>query len=220
MAFAYPVALELAGRRVLVIGEIAVREGKVAALLAGGADDVVVIAEEPAERLSVLERTGVVRVVRRRWRETDLDGAFLCVGSGADSLERDAIAAAARARRVLLNVVDDPSNCDWSAPAVIRRGDLVIAVSTGGASPALAKQLRARLSETFGEEWSEIVSVLRRVREATLPAIPSIAERSRRWSQALDLGEAAELATAGRLDELERRLRDRLLRRGPTEAAS
>lgn len=211
MPFGYPVMLELRGRRVVVIGDDAVREGKVEGLLAAGADDVLVVAEEPGNRLDDLSGIGGVRVERRPWLPTDLDGAQLCVAASRDAGDRSAIALAARARGVLVNVMDDIPNCDWAAPAVIRRGELVLSVSTGGASPALAKQLRRRLGDQYGEEWSEILTVLRSVREETLPALPGFTMRAARWAAALDLDEAVALVRAGRSDALRRRLRARLL---------
>lgn len=208
--FGYPVSLELSGRRVVVAGTDAVALGKVEALLAGGAGDVLVVAEGPPRRLDRLGADPRVRMRRRPFRPEDLDGAFLCVASSTDPEERDAIAAAARARNVLVNVIDDAANCDFAAPAVVRRGDLVIAIATGGASPALARRLREDLAERYGEHWGGLVDLLREVRERTLPLLPDIAERSRRWQLALDLEEAEELLRAGRAADLRERLIARL----------
>ena len=211
MPFGYPVMLELSGRRCVVIGSLAVHEGKVEGLLAAGATDVLVVASTPDGRLADLEVLPEVVVERRTWRADDLNGAFLVVASSADAGEREAIAREARCRRALINVMDDIPNCDWSAPAIVRRGELVLAIATGGASPALAKQLRAALSQEFGEEWSGVVSVLRAVREETMPSLPDFATRAQRWSDALDLDEAARLVRDGRSEELASRLRTRLL---------
>jgi precorrin-2 dehydrogenase len=211
MPFGYPVMLELAGRRVVVIGEDAVRAGKVDGLLAAGADEVLVIASAPAARLDELGSVDGVTVVRRAWRADDLDGAFVCVAASRDAGERAAIASEARARRVLVNVMDDVDACDWAAPALVRRGELVLAISTGGASPALARRLRERLGEAFGEEWAEVLALLRSVREETLPFVPDLSIRARRWAEALDLDEAAALVRAGRADELAARLTSRIL---------
>lgn len=214
MTFGYPVFLELRGRRVVVIGETAVRSGRVEALLAAGATEVVVITEGPASHLAELEaQPGSPVVVKRRgWRATDLDRAFLCVAASQDPEERDQIAREARARGVLVNVMDDVPNCDWSAPAIVRRNDLVIAISTGGASPALARALRERLEAEFGEEWSDVLGVLCAVRRETRDALPDVEERTRRWRAALDVDEAAALVADGRSDELRDRLVERLSR--------
>jgi siroheme synthase-like protein len=172
---------------------------------------VLVVATTPAAHLDELEALDRVRVERRPWRPEDLDGAAICVAWSSRPEVRDAIARAARERGVWVNVMDDVANCDFAAPAVVRRGELILAIGTGGASPALARRLREELDERFGEHWAEIVSVLREVRESTLPLLPDLAERSRRWRAALDLDEAEKLVVAGRSAELRERLRARLV---------
>jgi precorrin-2 dehydrogenase / sirohydrochlorin ferrochelatase len=107
--------------------------------------------------------------------------------------------------------MDDAPNCDFAAPAVVRRGELMLAIGTGGASPALTRRLREDLSERYGEHWAEIVATLREVRSSTRPLLPNLAERSRRWQAALDLDEAEKLVLAGRSTELRDRLRARLV---------
>jgi siroheme synthase-like protein len=212
--FGFPAFLELAGRTVVVIGDGAVREGKVHGLLAAGADRVVVLAPGAAAARGLPIDDHRVTVHPRAWEPRDLDGAFLCIASSPDPRERDDVARAARDRRVLVNVMDDVSNCDFAAPAVVRRGDLVIAISTGGRSPAAARRLRELLDERFGPEWGELIEILRVVREDTLPMLPDLAERSRRWRAALDLDEAQGLLSAGRGAELRTRLRRRLIEDG------
>ena len=211
MPFAYPVMLQLDGARAVVIGEGAVREGKPEGLMAGGAAEVLVVATTPAARLDELETIEGVQVERRTWRPEDLDGAAICVAWSGRPDVRDAIAHEARQRGVLVNVMDDVPNCDFAAPAVVRRGELLLAIGTGGASPALAKRLREDLSERYGAHWAEIVAVLREVRESTLPLLPDLAERSHRWRLALDLDEAEKLVRSGRSAELRDRLRKRLV---------
>jgi precorrin-2 dehydrogenase/sirohydrochlorin ferrochelatase len=216
MPFGYPVMLELAGRRCVVIGELAVREGKVEGLVAAGADDIVVVAPRPEDRLGVLTLMDGVAVRRRGWRPQDLDGAFLVVASSPEPAERTALAREARRRQALVNVMDDIPNCDWSAPGVVRRGELVVAIATGGASPALSRKLRAQLSSAFGEEWAEVLAVLRTVRTETLASLPDLRTRAQRWAAALDPDEAVGLVRAGRGDELATRLRTRLLQDVPS----
>jgi siroheme synthase-like protein len=209
MSFGYPLMIEVAGRCCLVIGELAVREGKVEGLLAAGADDVLVIAPGLDDRF---DGVAGVRAERRAWRPSDLDGAFLVVASSGDAATRDAIAREARATGALVNVMDDVPNCDWAAPAVVRRGDLVLAVGTGGVSPAVARLVRERLERDFGPGWATVLEIVGAVREETRSAIPSFPERARRWREALDVDEAFELVEQGRAEELRRRLRERLLR--------
>jgi precorrin-2 dehydrogenase/sirohydrochlorin ferrochelatase len=210
MAFGYPVFLELAGRRALVVGEGAVAAGKVDGLLAAGAA-VTVVAQGPDAELEKLAATQGVTVHRRGFAPDDLAGVFLCVAGSADPAVRAAVAAAARATGVLVNVMDDVPNCDFAAPAVVRRGDLVVAVATGGRAPALASRLRAELGERFGPEWAELVDLVGEVRAATLGDLPDLHERARRWRAALDLAELEELVRDGRRELAASRLRARLL---------
>jgi siroheme synthase-like protein len=213
--FAYPVSLDVAGRRAVVVGAGAVALGKADALLEAGAL-VTVIADGPPQALQRLEEAGAT-IERRGFEGADLDEAFLCVAASGDPGERAAIHAEARARGVLVNLVDDTQHCDFAAPAVVRRGELVIAVSTGGRSPALASRLRRLLEERFGPEWEELAALLGEVREQTLPLLPDVGERSRRWRDALELEELEELARTGRLDQARERLLARLV--GPREPA-
>lgn len=192
MPFAYPVLLELSGKRAVVIGSFALAERKDVALREAGAE--------------------VDVFANGAWRPEDLDGAFLCVASSEDPTERDAVARAARERGVLVNVMDDIPNCDFAAPAIVRRGDLVVAIGTGGRSPALARKVREDIEARFGEEWKDVLTVVAKVRSETLPQLPDLATRARRWRRALDLDEAAALVRAHRPDELHRRLLERLLR--------
>jgi siroheme synthase-like protein len=208
MSFGYPVMLELAGRRCVVIGPQAIHEGKVEGLLAAGADDVLVVEPSLDDRF---DDVAGVQVERRAWRPDDLEGAFLAVASSDDGAARAAIAREARARNVLVNVVDDIPRCDWAAPAVVRRGDLVLAIGTGGVSPAVARLVRERLQAEFGTEWAELLRVVGDVRRETLPSLPDLAERGRLWRQALDLDEAAGLIREGRGPELRELLHERLL---------
>jgi precorrin-2 dehydrogenase / sirohydrochlorin ferrochelatase len=211
MAFGYPVLLELAGRRAVVIGEFAVEAGKVEGLLAAGAE-VTVVAKGPEAALDRLEGDPRVVVHRRGYGGSDdLAGAVVCVASAAEPAVRDAIAADARAAGVLVNVMDDVPNCDFAAPAIVRRGELVIAIGTGGRAPALASRLRAELADRFGPEWTELMDVVGRVRAETLPHLPDFEDRSHRWKAALDLDELEHLVQEGRGEEAATRLRTRLL---------
>ena len=210
--FAYPVSLELGGRGALVVGELAVANGKAEALADAGAM-VTVVAQGPAGVLDRLERDGRMTVRRRWFAPDDLDGMFLCVAASPDPVERAAIHREARARQVLVNVMDDPAHCDFAAPAVVRRGDLAIAVSTGGRSPALASRLREQLEGRYGPEWAALLDLLAEVRAQTIAALPDVGERIRRWRGALRLDELEALLRDGRQEEARRRLLDRLTAR-------
>src|SRR5687768_14973298 len=169
MPFAYPVLLELSGKRAVVIGSFALAERKDVALREAGAE--------------------VDVFANGAWRPEDLDGAFVCVASSEVPAERDAVARAARERGVLVNVMDDIPNCDFAAPAIVRRGDLVVAIGTGGRSPALARRVREDIEARYGEEWTEVLAVVAKVRSETLAQLTDLATRARRWRKALDLDE-------------------------------
>ena len=209
MPFSYPVSLEVRGRVAAVIGEDAVRHGKADALLAAGAR-VNVISAGPVAALARLVGEGAA-ILRRDYLPGDLQGAFLCVASSDDPDTRSAIFREAQERGVLANVMDDNEHCHFAAPAVVRRGDLVIAISTGGRSPALARRLREDLERRFGPRWGELLEVIGDVRERTLPSLPDLAERSRLWSEALDLEELESLVLDGRGREAGELLEARIL---------
>ncbi len=210
MRFGYPISLDLFRRRAVVIGEFAVAQGKVEGLLAAGAE-VTIVATGPEDLLAVLEWEPSVTVIRRPYRAGDLTGAFLCVASSSDPEERRAIFHEAGQSGVLLNVMDDPAHCDWAAPAVVRRGLLTIAISTGGRSPALARRLREQLEDRFGPEWEKLLDILGEVRDESLVWLPDYDERARRWQDALDVEELERLVREGRSDEARRFLVDRLV---------
>ncbi len=207
--FGYPISLDLVRRRAVVIGELAVAQGKVEGLLAAGAE-VTVVATSPEDFLAALGWEPSVTVLRRGYRAGDLAGAFVCVASSTDPEERRAIFHEAGQHGVLLNVMDDPAHCDWSAPALVRRGQLTIAIATGGRSPAVARRLREELEERFGPEWEPLLELLGEVRDASLAWLPDYEDRARRWQEALDLDELAGLVRDGQVDEARRRLVGRL----------
>ena len=144
----YPVYLDLRGRRCVVVGANDVCEEKLPRLLDCGAD-VVVIGPEATGRLSDMAASGQIEWVRRGYRPGDLDGAFIAiVADTTDPAVNDAVSDEAGERGIPLNVVDVTHLCSWIAPAVVRRGEVSVAVSTGGASPALARRFREQLSGT------------------------------------------------------------------------
>jgi precorrin-2 dehydrogenase/sirohydrochlorin ferrochelatase len=122
-----------------------------------------------------------------------------------------AVYTAGRARGVLVNVLDDMPHCDFAAPAIVRRGHLAIAISTGGRSPALARRLREELGERYGPEWARVVDLLGQVRAETMPALPDFGDRARRWQRALDTAELAAMVREGRADAAREVLTARLL---------
>lgn len=164
----HPVFLRLEGRRCVVVGGDALALAKAEACLLAGAE-VVVVASDLATDLAG------IRHVARAFRPGDLAGAFLAYASTHDPALIRQLAEDAERHGVLLNVIDMPEVCTFIAPAVLRRGDLQIAIGTGGASPGLAARLRRELETRVGPEYAPFVDILGRVR-ATLAGDPARAE--------------------------------------------
>jgi precorrin-2 dehydrogenase/sirohydrochlorin ferrochelatase len=206
MPFRYPVALELSGRRCVVTGGGREAEGKARALLEAEAD-VVVIAPRVRVGLGDLVRRGEVTHIARRYRPGDLAGAFLVIAANSDRSVRAEVFAEAEAERVLCNAVDEVEHCHFAVPSIVRRGELLLAISTGGRAPALAKRLRRRLSEQFGWQWEALVDVLGDVRAEMLPArTVDFATWAARWRALLDQEEdLLRLLDEGRIDEVRAR---------------
>jgi len=168
--------LDLRGRRCLVVGGGEIGERKARALLACGAQ-VTVVSPTATRGLAALALEGRIVERRRSFRRADLRGCALVVAATGDPAVDDAVAALARRARVLVNVVDRPESCDFILPSVLRRGELQIAVSTGGRSPALAREIRRRLEPLFGPEYAELVARTGQARRAARAAARTPAAR-------------------------------------------
>ena len=182
----YPLFMDLAGRECLVVGAGAVAARKVRALLDCGAR-VTVIGETPAAAFSTLERRGV-RVESRRFRASDVGRQALVIAATDDRAVNAAVAAAARRRRIPVNAVDDPPNCTFIVPAVLRRGDVTVAVSTGGKSPAAARLVKERIAGLLGDEYAALVRLFGAHRGAMRQSVAGQGQRARAWKRMLDHG--------------------------------
>jgi siroheme synthase-like protein len=180
--FAFPVSLEVAGRRCVVFGASPVAQARAEALLDAGA---------------------IVTVIARPHEEGDLSGAFLAVAATGDAAETARIFAEAEREGVLLNAVDDPAHCHFAVPAVLRRGDLTVTVSTGGRAPGYARRLRDELSRSVGAEYGTLVDLIGDVRDdlrAQRPAGAAFDRWAARWRDALE-HDLIGLVRAGRTGE-------------------
>jgi precorrin-2 dehydrogenase / sirohydrochlorin ferrochelatase len=155
----YPIFLDLSGRRCVVVGGGEVANRKARKLLQARARVVVISPELGAELESV-----AVEIHRRPYREGDLEGACLAFAATSSREVNAAVAREAKERGVPVNVADKPSEGDFALPSTLRRGRLQVAVSTGGASPTLARRIRDELEEAFGPEWAGIVERLNAAR--------------------------------------------------------
>ena len=174
----YPIFLRVAGRACLVIGGGRVAEQRVESLLKAGAR-VTVTSPQLTPRLQTLAATGRVMHQPRPYASGDLAGFFMVYAATDDEALHTRVAAEADAAGVLLNVVDQPQLCHFITPSVVERGDLMIATSTSGASPAMAKRIRRELEDRFGPEYALALTLLRRVRERLAASACTGAERQR-----------------------------------------
>jgi precorrin-2 dehydrogenase/sirohydrochlorin ferrochelatase len=155
--------LNLRGRRCLVVGAGPVGLEKVEGLLAAEAD-VRVVALEALPEIEALAREGSLELELRPYRTDDLDDAFLVFAATSDTDLNVSVFREAERRTMLVNVVDVPPLCNFIMPAIARSGPISIAVSTKGASPALAKRLRSEIAETYGEPYAQLAEMLNDIR--------------------------------------------------------
>jgi precorrin-2 dehydrogenase/sirohydrochlorin ferrochelatase len=205
-AFGYPVALDLCGRPCMVIGGGPVAARKVEGLLAAGAR-VTVVSPALSDPLLALARDGLVAWRPREYAPGDLEGARLCLAATGDPAVDAAVAAEGRERGVLVNAADDPERCDFILPSVARRGPLTVAVSTGGASPFMARLVREAIEDFLDEGRAALVEVVAEARRQLQER--GVALDAEGWRRAVN-EDVRRLAAAGRLDEARLRLGERL----------
>lgn len=180
----YPVFLNISGRRCIVVGGGQVALRKVRTLLEHGAN-ITVISPEFCPELNQLAENGEIEARQQGYREGDLAGAFVVIAATDDGAINQQVVREARETGALINVVDDADNSDFIAPSVVRRGDITIAISTAGRSPALARKLRTKVEEDFSDEYASLVNLVGEVRtEVRQQGIPVDNER---WQEALNL---------------------------------
>jgi precorrin-2 dehydrogenase/sirohydrochlorin ferrochelatase len=160
----FPIFLKLEGRRCLVVGAGKIAEGKIRSLLQAGAL-VLVVAPEAILPVRKLVLEGSIEWYARGFESHDLHGVFLVIAATSSAAVNAQVFAEAEKRNILCNSVDDPEHCDFYYPAVVNRGDLQIAISTNGRSPALAQRLRKELEEQFGPEYEAWVKELGEARD-------------------------------------------------------
>ena len=181
----YPMMVDLAGRRCLVVGGGRVAERKVALLLDCGAE-VTVVSPVTTRKIADLAARGAIRLARRTVRSGDVGRAFLAFAATDDAQVNQSVAHDVRKAGGLVNVADAPDACNFLVPSVVRRGDLTIAISTSGGSPALAKRLRQRLEATIGPEYEAFLAALRELRTRAQQAIADPTERQALFRRAVD----------------------------------
>jgi precorrin-2 dehydrogenase / sirohydrochlorin ferrochelatase len=196
----YIACLRLTGRRCVVIGGGDVGLEKVEGLLACDAD-VTLVAPEAHPELVQLALEGSIRWERRGYDSTDLDGALIAIAATDDTDLNIRVFEDAEARSMLVNVVDVPPLCNFILPAIVRTGPLAVAISTAGASPALAKRMKREIAELFGEPYANLAILLNEARGWAKATLPTYQDR-KEFFESIVNGEPdpIELLRAGDLD--------------------
>jgi precorrin-2 dehydrogenase / sirohydrochlorin ferrochelatase len=172
----YIACLRLSGRRCVVVGGGDVGLEKVEGLLACDGE-VVLVSPEAVEPLRELAEEGSIRWERREYRAGDLDGTFIVIAATGDTELNIRVFEDAERRAMLVNVVDVPPLCNFILPAIIRSGPLAIAISTAGASPALAKRIRDEIADEYGEPYARLAVLLNEVRGWAKGTLPTYQDR-------------------------------------------
>jgi precorrin-2 dehydrogenase / sirohydrochlorin ferrochelatase len=198
----YIACLRLSGRPTLVVGGGDVGLEKVEGLLACDGD-VTVVAPEAVRELAEYADEGSIRWVRREFRDSDLDGRFLAIAATGDTEVNISVYEGAERRAMLCNVVDVPPLCSFILPAIVRSGPLAIAISTSGASPALAKRLKREIADAYGEPYAQLAVILNEARGWAKATLPTYQDR-KEFFEGIVNGDPdpVELIRAGRDDEV------------------
>jgi len=163
----YPVNLDIRNRNCLVVGGGDVGTRKVMTLLDCGAM-VIVVSPAVTEKIEELSNKGLIKLEKRGFKPTDLDQMFLVIGATDNPELNRQIHAGAERLGMLCNIADRPEVCNFILPAIVNRGDLIIAISTSGKSPAFAKKMRKDLEKKFGTEYAEFLTLMGGIRTKLL----------------------------------------------------
>ena len=203
----YPMFLNISGKRCVVVGGGRVALRKVRALLEHRAS-IEVISPDPCPELIELAEEGRIRTLRRHYQLGDLQKALIAIAATDNSDINQQVVKEAQGEAVLVNAVDDLENSDFIVPSYVRRGDMTIAVSTAGKSPALARKIRARLEKELGDEYASLVHLIGEVRaEVKRQGIKVSGDD---WQEALDLDLMIDLLKRGDVEKAKAVLLDNL----------
>ena len=193
----YPVFLDLKGKHCVVFGGGLTAEGKIAKLHDAGAQ-ITVISPHLTDSIQAAVQRGEMEWLAREYQPGDLTGAFLAIAATNVRSVNQSIFQEAEEQGVLLNVVDEPSQCNFISPATVNRGPVTVAISTSGASPALARKLRETLGNSTAIEWADLAGVMSQARQQLKKQ--KVAIDPEQWQRCLTR-ELLELAQNGREDE-------------------
>jgi siroheme synthase-like protein len=195
----YPIYLDLKDRAVLVVGGGAVAEGKAQQLVEAGAR-VRLVSPTLSPLLSGLVAGGLIEHVPDRFKKDDLKDVFLVISATDDQAVNEEVARLAGELGLLCNVVDQPSLCNFITPALVKRGELQISVSTGGGSPSLTQRVKREVAQLIGEEYGELLKIAREMRADAKQRIPDF-ERRRNVLHEFVESNAIDLIRAGRVED-------------------
>ena len=198
----YPLFADLEGKRCIVVGGGLVAQRKVTTLLKYGAA-VTVVSPTVTARLGRSANAGTICLIQRRFQPQDLAGAWLAYAATDDRRTNQLVFRSAMKRRLFANVVDDAPLCSFIAPAIVRRGALVVAVSTGGASPSLAKKVRTDVGRALGHDYVPMVRLLAGLRAVAKNKLPAYRDRKRYFDRLVH-GRVFTLVKAGKTRQAKR----------------
>ena len=196
----YPIIMDLKDKKVIVVGGGNVARRKVTTLLDCGAD-VHIISKDLCPLLKAYEKEGKVTVLGIGLKGYELDGAHMVIAATDDPVENSRIGRIAKERGILVNVVDQPADCNFIVPSIVRRGDLIIAVSTSGKSPALAGKLRKELESRYGREYEAYLNLMGELRGQIIAKGDSSDENREIFSRLVD-SPLFELVRAGEWEKI------------------
>ena len=194
----YPIFLNLKGKKCVVVGGGRVALRKVRALLDCGAD-ITVISPKPHAEISKLFKNKAIRLIRRSYERGDLRGAALSIAATRAKEINRKVAEESKKNGTPVNVVDDAELSDFIVPSSFRRGDLSVAISTSGMSPALAKKIRAKLEKNIGMEYAYLLSLIADIRSEIKKKGLRVSAKA--WQESLDLDSLILFLKAGRHEE-------------------
>ena len=197
----YPINLRIAGKKCIVIGGGTVACRKVKSLIAAGAE-VTVFSPTLTPELAEMVKKKQFNYIARPYQKGDLKGFFLVICATDNTTVNQAVSAEAERLGILANVVDVPELGNFSVPAQVKRGDLLLTVSTGGKSPAMAKKLRQELAKQYGEEYGEYLDMLDKIRRELKQRLATSKQRELFWRETIDENVLA-LLRQGRIEEAE-----------------
>lgn len=202
----YPINLDVQKRECLVIGGGSVGERKVKTLLECGAL-VTVITPDATESLQALAANQSIELIVREYESSDMEGKYLVIGATDSEEANEKISKDAAERGLLCNIADRPAACNFVLPAIVRQGDLLIAISTSNKSPAVARRIRQTLEREFGPEYAVLLNLMGAIRQKLLSEAKSPEAHKRMFEQLLDRG-LLEMIRENRIQDVDSLLKE------------